>query len=323
MIYRIMPERYKVKIKDWLYFSGSRKTPSGFVNYAFSFAFTLGFLLTFLINIYNPLSTLLFFTLWFSVFLAFFALLHGTLIMIIDKRTKNAEKILPDALQLMAANSRAGYIPSRALLMSARPEFGPLAESIKNVGKEMMTGRPLDESLQQLHKNIKSPMLEKTTKLITEGIKSGGEFAILLEENANDIRRIQILKREMRASVLLYIIFITFAGTICAPVLYSLSSFLIGTIGSFGAMAQVPGGALEQVSFLTFSGLEVSQEFLFFFSIIAILITTSFSGLIIALISHGKERAGIKYVPIMVILGLVIFLLLGSVISTVFGTMAP
>jgi len=323
MVYRLMPNSYKERIEEWLMFAGSKKSPKGFVNYVFSFSFSISFLLALFINMLIPLPGILFVSLWVLIFLSMFALFHGFLIIIIDKRAGSVEKILPDALQLMAANSRAGYIPSRALLMSARPEFGILSESIKTAGKEMMAGKCLKDSIEYIHKNIKSDMLKRTLKLISEGIRSGGHFASLLEENADDIRRVQIIKKEMRANVMLYIIFIFFAGAICAPLLYALSGFLIETIGGFGAMAQVPEGVMQEISFINFSGLDISQEFLFVFSLLAIVVTTVFSGLIIGLIGSGKERDGIKYIPILAIMALLIFLLSGSMIGSIFGTMLP
>jgi flagellar protein FlaJ len=323
MVYKFMPKNYQEKVKNLLLFSGSSKSPKGFVNYVFSFSFAIGFIMTYFMSIFYSLPFILFVFLWIIVFFVMFALFHGFLIIAIDHRTSFVESILPDALQLMAANSRAGYMPSRALMMSARPEFGPLTESIKTAGKEMALGTPVRESLRHIYRNIKSETLERTIKMISEGIRSGGDFASLLEENANGIRRVQIIKKEMKANVLLYIIFIFFAGAICAPILYSLSGFLIQSIGGFGEMANIPESAMGQVSFISFSGLDITPGFLFLFSLGAILITTVFSGLIIGLIGTGKERAGIKYIPILTILSLLVYFMAGGVISTIFGVMLP
>lgn len=323
MVYKIMPKKYHKKVEELLRFSGSRKTPKGFVNYVFSFSFAIGFIITYFIGMFYTLSFIVFIFLWFVMFFVMFALFHGFLIIAIEQRTNFVENILPDALQLMAANSRAGYMPSRALMMSARPEFGPLSDSIKIAGKEEMMGTPLKDSLKYIYRDIKSETLERTIKMISEGIRSGGHFAALLEENANDIRRTQIIRKEMRANVLLYIIFIFFAGAICAPVLYSLSGFLIRSIGGFGNMVDIPDSSMSQVSFISFSGLDITPEFLFMFSLAAILITTVFSGFIIGLIGAGNEKAGIKYIPILVILSLLAFFLTGAGISTIFGSMVP
>ena len=64
---------------------------------------------------------------------------------------------------------------------------------------------------------IKSSDLERTIDLIIEGIRGGGQLVALLEENANDIRRRQAMKKEIKANTMMYAIFIAFAGCLGAP----------------------------------------------------------------------------------------------------------
>jgi len=311
MVYRIMPQRYKKKIKEWLRYSGSKIQPSRFVNNAFAVSFTAGFIVALFARGY-------FLFVWTGVFAGVFLLLHGFLALGVDRRTKFVESILPDALQLMAANSRAGYIPSRALLLSARKEFGPLSDAIKKIGKEVLTGKSLEESLRLITKDIKSDALERTVKLLIEGTRSGGQFASLLEENAVDLRRMQAIKREVRANIMMYTIFVAFAGCIGAPILYALSGYLIETLSRFGSIAP-PEAFTAQVPFMKFSGVGVSSDFLLIFSVLAILVTTVFGSLIIGLISSGRERSGIKYMPVFVIAALAIFFVVRFLVIGMFG----
>lgn len=316
MVYRISPVGYRRRMGEWLRFSGSKITPQGFINYIFAFSFALSFLISVVfLRAYLLLA-------WSAIFVALFALMHGFLVLAVDRRTKFVESILPDALQLMAANSRAGYIPSRALILSARKEFGPLSQAIKNVGKEMTMGKPMDESLRMIMKHIRSSILERTVKLIIEGTRSGGNFASLLEENAINIRRTHALKKEVRANILMYTIFIGFAGCLGAPVLYALSSYLMETIGSMGAISQIPKSFAGSVPLMNF-GLKISPDFLFAFSLAAILVTTVFGSIIVGLIGSGREKAGIKYVPILVMVGLVVFFLTKAIIGSMFAAFVP
>lgn len=316
MIYRIMPRRYRESVGEWIKFSGSKMTPKKFFNFVFLLSIVLSFVIALLVPAY-------FFFIWIGVFIAFFAIFHGFLALAVDRRAKFVETILPDALQLMAANSRAGYIPSRALLLSARKEFGPLSDAIKAVSKEILTGESLEESLKDIPKYIKSEILERTVKLIIEGTRAGGQFASLLEENANDIRNVQVIRKEINANIMMYSIFIGFAGIIGAPVLYALSTFLIDTISSLGSLTEVPETVTSQISFMSFGGLNVSPEFLFGFSLLAILITSIFGAIIIGLIGSGKEKTGIKYIPIFSIAALIIFFVARFVVSNMLGIMVP
>lgn len=313
MIDKLMPQRYKTKIEHWIHYSGSRVSVKGFINYSIIISLLLGIITA-------SFAFDMFLFVFIGVFLFVYGLFHGFLALAVEKRTTSVEKILPDALELMAANSRAGYIPSRALLLSARPEFGPLSDAIKRVGKEIITGDSLEDSLRKISKTIKSELLDRSMNLIIEGTKSGGQFATLLEENAEDIRRNQVIKKEVKANITIYIIFIGFAGVIAAPVLYALSGFLIANISGLTSSVTLPQTASSALSFIKLGGLELSQDFLYIFSLIAIFLTTSFGALIIGLIGTGKEKGGIKYVPIFVIIAMIIFFVSKIMISSIFST---
>jgi hypothetical protein len=209
------------------------------------------------------------------------------------------------------------------MLLSARKEFGPLSDAIERAGKETMTGRSLQESLGEIPKTIKSEVLETTIGLVMKGIKAGGQLVALFEETAIDIRRRDSIKKEVKANILMYGIFIGFAGCAGAPTLYALSSYLVGTIGRLGAVTSVPQEFQSRLPLMRFGEVQVDEGFLFFFSIAAILITTVFGGLIIGIIDSGRERAGIKYIPLMMIGGLSVFFISRIVIAAMFGSLIP
>ena len=203
-MYRLMPQGYKKRIEILLRYSGSKKKPSSFVNQSLFIGL--------IVAIAGGLIFSQYF--WYAIICGFFGtflLMHGFLYLAMDKRTKFVEGILPDALQLIAANIKSGFIPSRAMMLSARSEFGPLSEAIKRAGKEVMTGKNLFESMEELTRTIRSDILKTTVKLVARGIRSGGQLVSLFEETAVDIRRREGIKREVRANIIMYGMFITFA----------------------------------------------------------------------------------------------------------------
>jgi Flp pilus assembly protein TadB len=313
MIEKLLGSGYMRKIEEWIRYSGTKVTVSGFANYSFAIALAAGVVLgIFVKGLFAPVAL--------AGFCFTFILMHGFLMLAVENRTRFVENILPDALDLMAANSRAGYIPSRALLLSARKEFGPLSVAIKNVGKELATGENLEDSLNKINSQIRSELLERTVKLINEGITLGGQFAKLLDENAKDIRSIQQIKGEMKANIMMYAIFITFAGAIGAPLLYALSGFLVGTINQLGSSISVPETTDMKVPFMKMGQMGVSSDFLLIFSLVAIIITTVGGSIIVGMINSGREKEGVKYIPIFLILGLVVFFIGQSVIASLFGS---
>jgi hypothetical protein len=175
----------------------------------------------------------------------------------------------------------------------------------------------------EMTKTIKSEVLETTVTLVTKGVRAGGQLVSLFEETAIDIRRKEVIKKEVRANIMMYAIFIGFAGCIGAPILYALSGFLVGTISTLGRTVSVPAEATAKMPLKMNFGIGISSEFLLIFSVAAILITTVFGGLIIGLISSGKEKDGIKWIPILAIASLAVFFVTGFMINMMFGSLIP
>lgn len=316
MIYKFFPQSYREHIREKLVLAGMTTTSESYINKSFILSLLLAATLTVVVRLYALVV-------FIGVFGAMFLMANAYLTLAVDKRKNFVENVLPDALELMAANLRAGFIPSKALLLSARNEFGPLAEAIKKSGKEILTGKSLADGLNEIPKYIRSDVLKRAITLINEGSKSGGQLVSLIEENAVDIRRKQAIKKDIKANIIMYGIFIVFAGVLGAPVLYALSLYLITTLTSLSSASMVSSEIVSQGVPLFKGGVAVSSEFLFLFCVVSIIITTFFSGLIIGLIETGKEKGGIKYVPIFMIIALVVFFGATFVINSMFGSMLP
>ena len=316
MIYRFFPKSYREHIRGRLELAGMKTKSESYINKSVFISLMLATVITVVVRVHAIL-------IFMGVFAGVFIFLNAYLTLTIDKRRNFVENVLPDALELMAANIRAGFIPSKAILLSARNEFGPLAEAIRKSGKEIMTGKSLTEGLNEIPKYIKSEVLERSIKLISEGSAKGGQLVSLLEENAVDIRRKQAIKKEVKANIIMYGIFIVFAGVFGAPVLYALSLYLITTLTSMSSASIAATEVMSRgVPFFS-GGVKISTDFLFGFSVVSIMITTFFSGLIIGLIDTGREMGGIKYVPIFMIIALVVFFGANYLISSMFSTFMP
>ncbi|MCK5023129.1 MAG: type II secretion system F family protein [Candidatus Aenigmarchaeota archaeon] len=316
MIYRFFPRSYRESVRARLKMAGMKTTNEKFINNAVIISLIIAAVITIIVKI-QPLFV---FT---GSFGAAFFFMNAYITLVIDKRKLFVETVLPDALELMAANIRAGFIPSKALLLSARDEFGPLAEAIRNSGKEIMTGKSLTEGMMEIPKYIKSEILERAIILISEGATSGGQLVSLLEENAIDIRRRQAMEKEVKANIIMYGIFIVFAGVLGAPVLYALSLYLISTLTALGGSEISSADVMSSGVPFFKGGVEISPDFLFIFSIVSIIVTTFFSGIIIGLIDSGKEKGGIKYIPIFMIIGISVFLIANFVIGSMFSAFMP
>ncbi|MFH1828138.1 MAG: type II secretion system F family protein [Nanoarchaeota archaeon] len=234
-----------------------------------------------------------------------------------DRKAKIIENYLPDALLLMSSNLKSGLTTDKALLLSARPDFGPLEKEIKLVSRELMTGKELPKALSNLTLRVKSESLNKTINLINSGIKSGGQLVELLEQSARNLRGQDFIKKKIEANVLMYVIFIFAAVGVGAPTLFALSSFLVEIISQNLAKIEIPE-AVGMAIPIKISQVAISLDFVIKYAVVSLTVTAILGSLILGLISKGEEKQGIKIIPFLVALALTIFFLIRFVVSSVF-----
>ena len=234
-----------------------------------------------------------------------------------EKRTKEIEKYLPDLLTLTASNIKSGLTIDKALLFSARKEFGTLATEIMKTSFKIYGGITIGKAFNEMTERINSGHLKRTVNLLLEGIRSGGNTATLLEESAADIETSKILQKEINASVQMYIIFIILAGVIAAPVMFAISNYLIESTsdmwGDVDTDSNVDIGA--GIMKITPSKTNIDTEFFTFFAAAALSITTIFGGMLISLIKFGNLTHSTKYSPIFTVVSLSLFFLAKAIVS--------
>ncbi len=236
-----------------------------------------------------------------------------------DKIGYEVEAIIPDALHLISSNLRSGMTIDQALILSARPEFGPLQKDIYRVGKDITLGTPIEKALLDFGNKIRSEKLRKTMQLITTGLRSGGELSNLLEQTAENLRQQNIVEQKIRSSVSMYFIFIFTAVGLGGPILFSLSSFLIEILTKVLSEITIAENLKTSLP-LNFTQFSLSTDFVVMFSIISLVTTSILSGLVLGLILKGKEKEGTKYIPILILITISVFYivryLMGKLLSS-------
>lgn len=266
----------------------------------------------------------------FAAMILFEVTLYAVLEYRIDKRKSFVESVLPDYLQLTAANIRSGVALDKALIASARPEFSYFRDDILLMGKQLYSGETMQSALANLSNRYRSTQFKRTTRMMSEALRYGGGMADILNQIAKDLRNQQTIQKEIAGQLFMYTIFITFAAVVAAPVLFGLTNRMISitdTIWGSILSSQGTGGlgassATSSLSFLKPHPPTVQPTQYQEFSLIAIVIITGMSGLIVSAISSGSVIKGIKYVPIFIIIGLVLFYVVGSIFGALLGSVA-
>jgi len=318
---KLMPKRWKRSIQLLLNYADADMPVDIWVGKYVFRGLLISSLVAFILYYFLSLDTTLVIGSFIAILIFMQVLPRIVLDLSVSKRANFVEKILPDALLLISSNMRSGLTPDRAIMLSAREEFGPLEKEIRNVAKKAMSGTGLDDALMQITKNIRSKMLERTIALLVEGMNSGGEFATLLEHIALDIRDLSILQNEVRASVTMYGIFILIASAFGAPLLFGVSTYLITQITQITSQIDIPEEAISTLAFsINLGPPPVSPEFLMIFAVVSIILTTTFASLIMGLIRTGSEKDGIKLVPVLIAIGLFIFFMTRTVMQSVIAS---
>jgi archaeal flagellar protein FlaJ len=318
---RLLPKKMRDGYIQLVGFSSLKVHPETFIALAITLGVVVGFTITLATSGYE-LPPLLVFV---ASFLAIELLVYIWLTLNVSAKAHQVENALPDALQLMSSNIRAGLTTDKALLMSARPEFGALEEEIRRVGKETMAGRNLTDALSRMTIHIKSNDLSRTVELIINSIRSGGQLADLLDQTAEDLRDQQIIQKEIAASVLMYVLFIFIAIAMGAPALFAMSSFLVKLLSANMSMIakEMPKDFDTTSMPIKLTGTSINTEFIRTYSLISITISCIMGGMIMGLILKGEEKEGFKFIPIMLFIALALFFTASYILEITIGGMMP
>lgn len=262
--------------------------------------------------------------LWVLVFVLLIFILWVIFYLAVDlkiyTRKIAIEDVLPDFLQLTASNINAGMTIDRALWFAVRPRFGVLAKEIEIVAKETMSGADLKTALEKFAARYDSVILKRSINMLNEGIEAGGKIGDLLNRIALDIQEQKSLLREMAANVTTYVIFITFAAVIAAPVLFALSGVLLQVIQNLGTVLSPTTKIASSVNIpLSFTGAGVSQSDFKIFAVVSLAITSFFSAMMISTIKKGNVKSGVKYIPIFIGISLVFYFIVQSLTGKFVG----
>ena len=232
-----------------------------------------------------------------------------------EDRSKRVEQALPDALQLISANLRAGMTPFRALRHSARKEFGPLKEEIDYASGKAFGTQSFSRALLRISERVNSEMMERAMKLFTTAMKSGGHLAQLLEELGKDISDTRALKNELETNTKTYTMFIMFIIVIGTPLLLAIAIHFIEVISNIQGVST---NAQFGLGFLA-GEVIISTSFMTKMSVVLLTMTSLLASMLVGVIREGKARQGFKLAPLMIIGTFIMFLISRNLIAGFLG----
>ncbi len=314
---RLMPRRYREHVARMLEYTGSKKlTADDWIGSANLLALLgiIAFLIAspLLLGSFNPLFV------FYGVLFAAFAHIF-TYVMIhisIEDRTNRIEHALPDLLQLTASNIRSGMTPFKALKFATKKDFGPLKKEIDYVTNRAMGTVNFSSILLDMNKRVKSSILERSLRLFSNSLKTGGHSARLLEEIARDIIETRALKKELLTSTRTYSMFILFTVTIGTPLLLAIAISFLETMLTL--QPATPDIAMAGLGGLI-GDINITPAFMTKISVVMLLITSLLAGILIGVIKEGNYVHGFRYGPIIAISSMTMFMIMNFLVGSFFG----
>ena len=232
---------------------------------------------------------------------------------IAERRAQAVEDTLPNALQIMSSNIRAGMTPFHSMKLAARDEFGILKTELDRATTKALGTESFSDALKDMSNNIRLPALERSVKLFVRSIESGGHLAKILEETSRDINDNLMLRKELLASTKTYTVLILLTIMIGAPVLLNVSIHFTERLNSM--RESFTSSTAEDLGVGLMLNESFSPEFLVDISTVIIAVTSTIACLLIGVIVSGKEKYGIRYAFIIVPLSLTIFYIIRRIVT--------
>ena len=256
-------------------------------------------------------------------FFATIALFYLHISYVIDGRKRMVESILPDFLFLVGNNLKSGMAPFYAFRSAVRPEFGPLSEEIKIATQKSLGVESFSDALKSIGNRIDSKILTDTTKFFAQALRSGGHLAQLIETTALDIKQTNRMKKELVTSTKMYSMFILFVVIIASPMLLAVSvQFLNVLTGIQLKTASITGSTNEEImkqSGLGAGQITITAEYMKMVGIFVIVTNSILASIFMGTLGGGKIRDGLKFAPVMVVIGVVLFLIFINAIGSLLG----
>lgn len=215
------------------------------------------------------------------------------------RRVRKIDDRFPDFVRDLAESRRAGMTFTKAIMHSAKGNYGVLTPEIQKIARQISWGSSVDDALRSFAKRVNTKLVHRTVSLIIEASRSGGNVADVLEAASKDARELRLIHSERRANMMSYVAVIYVGMGVFLLILIILcKSFLPNIVGP--AAEDLQTGPMRGGTPIKMHHVEPV-----FYS--AAVVQSVFMGIVTGVFEDGTFYAGIKHVFIMILITWVIF----------------
>ena len=213
---------------------------------------------------------------------------------LIYNRVKKIEEVFPEFLSELSLNLKAGLGLEKALENSMEREFGYLNDEILAVSKKVKLGRDVDAALREFSMKYDSDLIQETLELILISWKKGTKTPPVIDRIVENIEEIRFLKKKVVASVTSYKIFLSIVTIFITPAMFALAYHLINLIRSITNKIISASSGVNLP--LMLKEVKVNDTHFMIFSVLAVIMITFCSTIIISIIKSGTIKEGYRQI---------------------------
>jgi len=224
-----------------------------------------------------------------------------------SKRRDSIDNNIPHLIRDIADAGRSGMTLTRSIEISAERDYGPLTKELKKLIAKISFRVPLERALQYFADATGTTLARRSSMLIAEANKSGGDIQESMESVAKHVQEIQYLERKRRATLRPFIgvMYISFAVFLVTVYLLISSFFKQLANTSFGGGGGSAGGFGGGFSFVSLPLDKITAVFLYMAMIEAL-----FAGLVGGKMATGYLKDGLKHAILLMMICFVTFIFL-------------
>src|SRR5712664_493498 len=221
-----------------------------------------------------------------------------------SKRRDSIDNNMPHLIRDIADAGRSGMTLTRSIEISAERDYGPLTKELKKLIAKISFRVPLERALQYFADATGTTLARRSSMLIAEANKSGGDIQESMESVAKHVQEIQYLERKRRATLRPFIgvMYISFAVFLVTVYLLISSFFKQLANTSFGGGGGSGGGFGGGFSFVSLPLDKITAVFLSMAMIEAL-----FAGLVGGKMATGYLKDGLKHAILLMLICFVTF----------------
>src|SRR6266849_229938 len=219
-----------------------------------------------------------------------------------SKRRDSIDNNIPHLIRDIADAGRSGMTLTRSIEISSERDYGPLTKELKKLIAKISFRVPLERALQYFADATGTTLARRSSMLIAEANKSGGDIQESMESVAKHVQEIQYLERKRRATLRPFIgvMYISFAVFLVTVYLLISSFFKQLANTNFGGGGGGVGGV--GFNFVSLPLDKITTVFLYMAMIEAL-----FAGLVGGKMATGYLKDGLKHAILLMMICFVTF----------------